>query len=87
MLALTALLSVLSLTGCGSAPQVLPKVEMHRIAVPDGLLSCQPQPPPPLALTDDRELAIYILALADAGDDCRDRLGRVRALIAAQAVP
>jgi hypothetical protein len=86
MLAPIALLSVLSLTGCGGAPPPLPKVEVHRITVPSSLLSCQPHPPPP-ALTDDRDLARYILALADAGDDCRDRLGRVRALIEVQGEP
>lgn len=76
------LLLALSLTACANAPP-LPKVEVQRITIPDSLLSCQPHPVPP-ALTDDRELALYILALADAGDDCRDRLGRVRGLIDSQ---
>lgn len=82
-LALIAMLSALFLTACGSGPAHLPRVEVQRQTVPVALLSCQPQPPPP-PMVDDRALALYILALADAGDDCRDRLSRVRGLVEAQ---
>lgn len=80
MLAPIAMLSALCLTACGSGPAPLPRVEVQRLTVPPALLSCQPQPDPP-TMVDDRALALYILALADAGDDCRDRLGRVRGLV------
>lgn len=79
-IALIAMLSALCLTACGSGPPPLPRVEVQRLTVPAMLLSCQPQPVPPMT-ADDRQLALYILALADAGDDCRDRLARVKALV------
>lgn len=79
---LIALLSGLCLTACGSGPPPAPRVEIQRLTVPPALLSCQPPPTPP-AMADDRQLALYILALADAGDDCRDRLARVRGLVEA----
>ncbi len=78
-----ALLSLLCLTGCAAGPEPAPRVEVVRIAVPAALLSCQPAPVPP-TMADDRDLARYILALADAGEDCRDRLARVRGLVDAQ---
>ncbi len=74
-----ALLSLLCLTGCAGGPPAAPRVEVVRMTVPAALLSCQPAPVPP-AMADDRDLARYILALSDAGDDCRDRLSRVREL-------
>lgn len=62
--------------GCApSVPVLVPPV------VPPGLLACQAQPPPPDA-PDDSALALWILDLAAAGDDCRGRLARVKELLA-----
>ena len=51
-----------------------------RPVVPVSLLTCQPQPVPPDG--DDTALALWIVDLAAAGEDCRGRLGRVRDLVA-----
>ena len=50
-----------------------------RPVVPVSLLTCQPQPAPPEG--DDTALALWIVDLAAAGEDCRGRLGRIRTLV------
>jgi hypothetical protein len=68
------------LVGCSAGPpQVAVRVE--RVQVPPGLLSCDPEPAIPAALRSDADLAAWIVSLAAAGEDCRARLGRVRALV------
>jgi len=70
-----AVLCALHLTGCANpGPPVL-----LRPVVPASLLICQPQPVPPNS--DDTALALWIMDLAAAGEDCRGRLVRVRALV------
>ena len=74
--ALPLLLSAMLFQGCGASPPVL-----VRQVIPPSLLSCQPQPAPPDE-ADDTALALWIVDLAAAGDDCRGRLGRVKELLA-----
>lgn len=64
-------------TACAAPPAPV----VVRQTVPPGLLSCQPQPDIP-ATRDARVIAVLIVDLAAAGDDCRSKLGRVRALLA-----
>jgi len=66
-------------TACGAPPPAL-----LRHQVPPSLLACQPQPQPPDAGTTDTALALWIVDLAAAGDDCRGRLARVRGLVGDQ---
>jgi hypothetical protein len=70
-LALIAVLCALCLTGCGGQPDV---TVAWRPAPPVSLLSCRVQPDPPPVGADDTALADFILDLADAGADCRDKL-------------
>lgn len=70
-----ALLLPLLLLACGPGPPVL-----VRHQVPASLLQCQPQPDPP-ASPDDTGLALWIVDLAAAGEDCRARLGSVKGLL------
>lgn len=70
------LLSGLLLTGCGAGPPVL-----VRQSVPAALLACQAQPEPPVSPFDDQALALWIVDLASAGEDCRARLGAVKGLV------
>jgi hypothetical protein len=51
--------------------------------VPPQLLACQPAPEPPAA-PDDTALALWIVDLAAAGDDCRARLRKVKELLDAR---
>ena len=72
---LPLLLCATLLWGCGpSRPVLLPPV------VPPSLLACQPQPAPPDPV-DDTALALWIVDLALAGEDCRGRLARVKELL------
>lgn len=77
--ALMLCLSALSLTGCGAV--VAPQVRAERLEVPDSLLACLPEPQPPGDPVTDADLARWVLALAEAGEDCRGRLGHVRGLV------
>ncbi len=72
----TLLLCVLGLTGCGPGPAVLVRQD-----VPPALLTCQPAPEPPQPPFTDADLALWIVDLATAGDDCRSRLASVRGLV------
>lgn len=74
--ALPLLLSLLLLLGCGNGPPTL-----VRQIVPISLLECPPEPPPPSVQSDDQELALWLVDLATAGADCRDRLARVKELL------
>ena len=73
------LLSAMQLTACGaSLPHV---IQAPRLVVPDSLTTCQAQPEPPADPYGDKELASWILDLADAGQDCRDKLATVKGLV------
>ena len=78
MLAPAVLLSLLCLPGCTPPP---PPPLTH-FQVPAPLLQCLPQPEPPAQLTTDADLANYMLDLANAGQDCRDALGRIKEMLA-----
>ncbi|WP_189424507.1 hypothetical protein [Devosia pacifica] len=66
-------LAVLVLAGCSTTGST----------VPDQLLTCQPQPRSPAdnPAATDRDVALYIVDLAVAGDDCRTKLGSVRRIV------
>lgn len=65
------------LAGCAKPA---PVVSVAGPDVPDQLLSCKPEPVPPATGTQ-RAVATYVLDLADAGDDCRQKLGAVRSIV------
>lgn len=48
--------------------------------IPAQLLTCSPQPPAPAAASQ-REVGLYIVDLAAAGDDCRTKLGVIRGIV------
>ena len=73
------LLSLLLLMGCGGRPAALVHLE-----VPPPLLACQPAPAPPARDADDQALALWIVDLSAAGEDCRSRLRAVKDLLNGQ---
>ena len=79
------LLSCLALlTACAAPePRVVVQSRVERISVPDALLVCAEQPEPPPIATQ-RDVAEYVVTLADAGEDCRSKLASVRALVLPQ---
>ena len=65
-------------TGC-AAPA--PEPVLVKLSVPPSLLACQSQPVPPDPMKNDADLAYFIVDLAAAGDDCRQKLDAVRGLV------
>lgn len=66
------LLPIVFLAGCGSE-RVVAKPDLIRLSPPPALLQCLPAPDP-AGVIDDKTLAGYILDLAEAGADCRDKV-------------
>jgi hypothetical protein len=54
---------------------------VERLSIPDALLICADQPEPP-ATASQRDVAEFVVNLADAGEDCRSKLASVKALVA-----
>lgn len=74
---LPALLSGLLLASCANAPN---RIVDRTLPLPAELLTCAPAPAVPGPDADDRAAAVFIVAVADAGEDCRGKLAEVRAL-------
>ncbi len=77
-----AILSLLLLTACAEAPP--PMVKVVRLTLPDELLTCEPAAEIP-ATDDKRALFDWGVAERTAGEDCRDKLGRIREMQATEA--
>lgn len=73
--ALLLLPSLLLWTGCAPGPAVLVRQE-----VPPAMLACQAEPPTPAPAADDQALALWIVDVVTAGNDCRNRLRHVKEL-------
>lgn len=73
-LALTALLFVPLLTGCGSQGPISVTKYQH-FTTPPELRECKQEPTVP-QLNQDSDFAGYVLDLRDAGQDCREKLNR-----------
>lgn len=68
-----AFLCALLSTGCAVAPP--PPV------LPSALLTCRAAPEPPGPGAGDVALGVWIVDLAEAGEDCRARLREVRGIV------
>ena len=55
-----------------------PAPPLPRLALPASLFLCAAQPEAPEILTDDAELALFIIDLAAAGEDCRTHLSHIQ---------
>ena len=72
-----ALSFVLALTACA---QPVPAPPPPALALTRDLLICRPRPPVP-AIEQDADLMLWIVDIDEAGEDCRQRLARVREVI------
>lgn len=75
LLAAFLLTSALLLSGCATTSRTVSP------AVPDALLTCAAEPQPPTDTSNSRKVAIYIVDLHDAGEDCRSKLGAVKKVL------
>ncbi len=73
----SALLFAAWLTGCAPQPPIT-QIEYVTQAIPTSMLQCLPEPVVPPEPVTDRDIARWIVALRDAGDDCRGALQAVR---------
>ena len=65
------------------SPQPEPDVQVRLVYPPLPPTVCARKPVPPAVEADDRTWAIYKKADSDAGDDCRDKLDAVDAVVKA----
>jgi hypothetical protein len=77
---LAAAVAAAVLTGCAATTDPEVRVVEVRPEVPASLLSCQPEPEPPESGTQ-RDVARFVLDLAEAGADCRGKLNAVRGML------
>lgn len=73
----------MALGGCASSPAPVQEVRViPPPTVPPTLLACQPEPMPPDPSTaTQRDVAVFLFDLAEAGQDCRRKLGVTRRLL------
>lgn len=69
------------LTACGSTKtELLVETKLVKPTIPAQLLVCPDQPPVPEVKTQ-KDVAGFLLDVAEAGADCREKLARVRDLV------
>lgn len=75
----------LLLTGCAATtPAPLTELRAERVPIPQSLLTCQAAPEPPALAGKPGEqdtVALYVVQLWRAGEDCRTRLDAVRRIL------
>lgn len=78
---LAALIIMLfAIAGCQTTqPRIVTKVEYVRVEIPPQLLSCMPEPQARAAWKTQRQVALYLIKLSEAGEDCRVKLAAVKA--------
>ncbi len=71
-------------SGCAhkSQPRVVTKVETRERVVPEALLTCMPEPEAREVWRTQKDVAMYLVRVSEAGDDCRQRLAGVKRLVA-----
>lgn len=75
--------AILLISGCAHKPadEVVTKVETRQIAVPEALLTCMPEPQAREVWKSQKQVALYLIQLSEAGSDCRQKLDGVRRLV------
>lgn len=75
--------AILLISGCAHKPaiEVVTKIETRQIAVPEALLSCMPEPEAREVWKSQKDVALYMIQVSEAGEDCRQKLYGVRRLV------
>lgn len=70
------------LTAC-TTTKTVPVVEIRerKVEVPRSLLTCSPEPVAGSVWVSQKDVARYMVRLAEAGEDCRLKLAAVRKLV------
>jgi hypothetical protein len=72
-------LLALTLCGCAApppAPPELTRIQVERVTLPPGLLTCMPEPAAG-NFTLQSQVADYLVQLQEAGADCRDTVAEI----------
>jgi maleate cis-trans isomerase len=79
---LIALIAAAVLSSC-TTTKTVPVVEVleRRVEVPKSLLTCSAEPVAGSVWVTQRDVARYMVKLAEAGEDCRLKLAAVRRLV------
>lgn len=83
-MAFAVIIAVLALAGCATTERVVPRIETRTVEVPPSLLRCMPEPQARAAWASQRDVALFLIKLAEAGEDCRLRLEAIRKLLEKQ---
>ena len=75
------MLATAALLCAACSPKPDPQVQIRLVYPPLPPTVCARKPVPPPVEADDRAWALYKKADSDAGDDCRDRLDAVNAVV------
>lgn len=76
---------LLLLASCTTTKTVtVTEVVERRVEVPKSLLSCSPEPVAGTVWVTQKDVARYLVKLAEAGEDCRLKLAAVKRLVDAR---
>lgn len=75
--------ALLLISGCAHKPatEYVTKVETRQIAVPEALLTCMPEPQAMEVWKSQKDVALYLIRVSEAGEDCRQKLDGVRKIL------
>ncbi|MCX2696257.1 hypothetical protein OPR82_05630 [Brucella sp. YY2X] len=75
--------AILLISGCAHKPavEVVTKIETRQIAVPEALLTCMPEPEAREVWKSQKDVALYLIQVSEAGEDCRQKLDGVRKIL------
>lgn len=87
MIRIALIASVLALAACGDKTGPIAPVVTHPVTPPAALLTCRAAPPVPRDAETQKDVARFIVRLAEAGEDCRSKLGAVREWAEEESAP
>ncbi|ARQ56866.1 hypothetical protein Kim5_CH00758 [Rhizobium sp. Kim5] len=79
---IASFIAAIALSAC-TTTKTVPVVEIRerRVEVPKSLLTCSSEPVAGNVWVTQRDIARYLVRLAEAGEDCRLKLAAVRRLV------
>lgn len=80
-----AVFALAVLVGCATPKErIVERVVPQRVEIPASLLACAPEPVIRQARKTQRDVALFVNRLAEAGADCRTKLAAVQRIIDSQ---
>lgn len=75
--------AILLISGCAHKPatEYVTKVKTRQMAVPEALLTCMPEPEAREVWKSQKDVALYLIQVSEAGSDCRQKLDGVKKIL------